>query len=495
MRPEVRRYRLRIIISVLSGAFALLAAPAAFAGKAQVCVDPDSSKCFATIQEGVDAAQSGQAIDIASGEYLENVVITKTALQLLGSGQGKTVLRGYPGDAGAGKSLTINNSNVLVEKMTIRGAGISIAPGAEAGATGNGVILDGIEVTDVLGACIQIQSDQALIRNSTIGSCSAACIATGIQIEVERTELLKNEIGPCGGPGLNAGTIGASAESNEMVIDKNEFHGANNTCINIRGDSSTITRNDIKLCSGAGIVNFGINPLIESNSIESTASDGIQQNCGSGGCANGKISKNDVETVNGIGINVLPATAFANSVILLEKNSIENALGGGMKLATNGTVARKNSVKDSGNDLDTPCFSILGNDNVIESNTGDGCAGNGFSINGDRNNLNKNTANNNQRIGFEVVAGNSAAANPAPKDSQDNVLSENSAKKNGIYGFVVSLDDDANLVATNTVLNDDKASGNRRADLCDAGVNTTINGGKYKVIGEDRTDDGECFSW
>jgi hypothetical protein len=508
MRREVRRSRLPVIISLLSGAFALLAAPAAFAGKAQVCVDPDSSKCFATIQEGVDAAQGGQTIGIAKGEYFENVVITTVALRLKGSGQGKTVLRGDPNDADtAGRSLTINNNSVVIEKMTIRGGGVSIASLGAGQPVAMGVVLDDVEVTDVLGTCIVTRSDQTFIRNSTIGSCTGACIATGVFSTNKDTEIIKNEIGPCGTSGLAAGVAAGASRSNSMVIDKNDFIGAADSCINVRGESNTITRNDVALCGDIGIASVGTDPLIERNSVASTGSDGILQNCflparpgqnppdSAKVCSSGTISKNDVEETVGIGIHVpaLPGTQASNATpIVLEKNSVENAVGGGMSLLGNGMVARKNSAKDSGSDRDTPCFAIVGNDNVVESNTGDGCAGNGFTINGDRNNLNKNKANRNQRIGFQVVAGNPGAADP--KDSEDNVLSENDAKKNGIYGFVVSLDTAANRVATNTVLNDDKASGNLRADLCDAGVNTTINGGKYKVIGE-LTPDGECFSW
>lgn len=482
MRREASRNRLSEIVCLLGAAAALLAAPAAFAAKAQVCVDPNKTKCFPTIQEGIDAAEAGQLISIAKGEYFENVVIGKASLRLEGSGTGNTVLRGDPNTA----VMQIDNSNVEIRKMTIRGGAFaSGAPATlEITAGSSSAVLENIEVLAMVGgACILSSANQTLIRNSTIGSCGAACIATGIGVALKATEIRKSEIGPCGGPAINAGVIGAG-RVDDMIVDKNEIFGAGGNCISIKGSRTTITRNDVELCGGIGIRNNGDFALIENNNVESVFDAGIQQECG-GGCSVGSISKNEVEEAAGPGIAVTGGGDGALTLVL-EKNSVENSSGSAYDLEGGAIVARRNSAKRVGANSTTHCFDIEGDGNLLESNTGDRCTGNGYNINGDENNLNKNKATRNVRNGFLVA-----------NQTLDNVLNENTAQDNGIYGFEIFGLEELASGAENTVLNEDKAKGNQRADLCNAGVNTTINGGKYKVIEENRNETffDSCFQW
>jgi pectinesterase len=95
-----------------------------------------AARCFATIQQAVDAAArdtSGQwlTIDVAPGTYYEKVTITRSKLTLRGKGAGKTRLHfdavaqtagkyhrnnwGTPGSA----TLTVDAEDVTVEGLTV----------------------------------------------------------------------------------------------------------------------------------------------------------------------------------------------------------------------------------------------------------------------------------------------------------------------------------------------------------------------------------------
>jgi len=498
MRREPGRKRSSAHIAPLCGALVLLVAPAAFADKANVCVDPDSSKCLPTIQEGIDAAEAGQLISIAKGEYQESVVVDKVALRLEGDGQGKTILRG-PQNAPA---IQIVQPGVEISKMTIRGANgptqaveiLATAPSSNMAI--DGVILDSIDILDATGqACLLNRSKGLVLENSRIGNCDLACVVFSGQLNRGAT-IRKNEIGPCRGPALN---LGLGGFSDNLIIDKNEISGADGACIQIVGSSATVTRNEIQQCDGEGIKITGDDPVVENNEISGTVNEGILQQCtGASGCTRGSISKNHVENAGGPqiggggasppmrpGISVRGG-ADGSMVFVVEKNSVEKALGSGIYLQGGRQVARKNKVSDSGTSGVNHCFQILDDFNLLEDNKADKCSGNGFLVSGSQNTLNKNKASKNIKDGFEV--GN---------NTLDNTLNENQAKDNGIYGFEVFGLEEFGTGATNTVLNDDKASGNQRADLCNAGVNTTINGGKYKVTEEGRDENffGSCYQY
>jgi len=85
-----------------------------------VCVNTTGTGgCFATIQQGVDAAVSGDTVDVAAGIYVERVVVAKRKrLRLQGAGPAATVIDGN----GAGTVLKIKgpNPNMVVTALGIR---------------------------------------------------------------------------------------------------------------------------------------------------------------------------------------------------------------------------------------------------------------------------------------------------------------------------------------------------------------------------------------
>jgi pectin methylesterase-like acyl-CoA thioesterase len=75
---------------------ALLLLPSSFA--AIITVNADGSGDYSSVQSAVDAASSGDTIQVASGTYVENVSVSAKTLYIEGSGVGATVIEGDGSD-------------------------------------------------------------------------------------------------------------------------------------------------------------------------------------------------------------------------------------------------------------------------------------------------------------------------------------------------------------------------------------------------------------
>lgn len=94
---------------------------------------------YATIQAAVDAAASGDTVQVAAGEYSETVVTLHAGVTLQGAGPGLTVLHGQLVYA----SQTANEPGVVIRRLTLDGSGLSpVVQGAVVLTDGLGTITD-----------------------------------------------------------------------------------------------------------------------------------------------------------------------------------------------------------------------------------------------------------------------------------------------------------------------------------------------------------------
>ena len=81
---------------------------------------------FATVQGGIDGVANGGTVNVAGGNYVEDVTINKPNISLLGAGSPVTTITG-PHNSGGGNTLLVSESGSLVDGFTITRSGNTAA--------------------------------------------------------------------------------------------------------------------------------------------------------------------------------------------------------------------------------------------------------------------------------------------------------------------------------------------------------------------------------
>ena len=194
-------------------------------------VDDDGPADFHTIQEAINAANSGDIISVHNGIYYENVVVNKANLTLIGEGRENTIIDG----GGAGNVVTIGGS--IVNGFTIRNG--------DGGYYGGGIRITG-------NASIE---NNIIVNNSEEGIYSGSSQA--------RPHISGNVIANNSGTGimLYYGTVHHIISDN--VITGNGWHGIGQWA----SGNNTILRNIIENNLGPGIFSEFGNNIIGNNFV------------------------------------------------------------------------------------------------------------------------------------------------------------------------------------------------------------------------------------
>jgi hypothetical protein len=102
---------------------------------------------YSTITPAITRVVSGGTINVAAGTYDEDVALTKS-LSLLGAGAATTTIRGIIG--GAGSTITVSASNIIIAGFTISRVGNTIADWNNAGLNSAGVAIQGLALTGTI---------------------------------------------------------------------------------------------------------------------------------------------------------------------------------------------------------------------------------------------------------------------------------------------------------------------------------------------------------
>ena len=262
----------------------------------------------ATIQDGVNAASSGDTVLVKSGIYQEVVVVPagKDGLTLKAKGK-VTIEARLAAGAPAGPGISINSSNVTVLGFNIQNAGDQLAapndPGYGIWATTPGLT----------------------VKNCSIFRCESngIYVTTGTGASIENCELVANQ------GGIYAAGDGVSVLRCSL---RNTYYEP----IEIVGGNAKVSKCKIMNSTRTGIGITGANSLIEKNSVQNVEGEGIEVNSGSAAT----IVKNDIMTTDGSDIAL---GGCVNS--LVRKNSVKYSRSEGITMSfCDGTRILKNTV-------------------------------------------------------------------------------------------------------------------------------------------------------
>jgi parallel beta-helix repeat protein len=118
---------------------------------ATLVVDDDGAQCsatFTTIQSASLAALPGDTIQVCAGTYIEDVLISKDNVSLLGAGAGVTTISGAIG--GDGATVRVAANNVTVAGFTITRQGNNTTDWNNPGLNSAGIAIQGVAFTGLL---------------------------------------------------------------------------------------------------------------------------------------------------------------------------------------------------------------------------------------------------------------------------------------------------------------------------------------------------------
>jgi hypothetical protein len=359
-----------IFVRRAAGAFAFAWIVASAAGAATVQVKagdgtPDAGGCGTaanpcdTIQAGVDAAAPGDVVNVAKGDYAENVIVGTAGVRLRGSG---TLLgarfQSCPGDVshntvgvcedflaelacddgweasgdlapratscfwtgsacvpcnaenadtflctnscsnGIPAALAVTADDVSVEKLRVRAphlVGIGVEPGAD------GVTLRGVRVESAGSACIAAEAENLTVSGASARSCAGGGILAGGSDAV----LDKNRVAATGGAGIRV-------QGERMALLRNSVTQTGGACARADGDDGLVERNRLSLCGGRGIDVRGSGIRVTRNTVR--GSDiGLDVSCRAVPFACADEARSGVADCADVGSDVACAASFQGS--------------------------------------------------------------------------------------------------------------------------------------------------------------------------------------
>ena len=306
---------------------------------------------YATIQSAINAAASGDTVQVAAGTYYENISL-KNGVTVQGSGADVCTLQGN------GTSSTVFANKITqpaaINGFTIKGGAGYVVPWSENRIMGGGLFADGsvltiannniVSNTAQLGGGIALMNSVFNISGNTISSNSASTanaksinMGGGIYLYDSRGDLSNNTISqntvssgilnpslidpnghmaPGGGICMvfskNVGDVSISANViNSNTATGSQYYGGGIYCYQasnglantIRITNNTISQN--QGLDGGGIAVIQCSPVISGNTISGNSGHwggGLYGYSGSGTISNNTFSANNAVTIR-VGLN------------------------------------------------------------------------------------------------------------------------------------------------------------------------------------------------
>lgn len=411
----------------LSRSLVMLALASCLAGPATAGTLKVPSSAFPTIQSAVDAANSGDTVEVAEGIYRETVVVTLSGITLDADGaiidaeyddacilvsaddvvvKDFELINGlfgveYVGNGGViehnvirvcgAGGIFVHGDDARIVHNEIRGSsadGIEFAANSTASVTqidDNTVLATGAFAIDASGGQLLVRKNRcetvsrgirATPSHPTLESLVAKNLVTrvgadGIEANADNAALrvADNAIGPTAGACLSLNVEGTGS----LVVEQNDC-SAGSQGIEANGNGIVLRANQIGDCAGRGIALFGDAATIVDNEVRDNLGHGIVCYFDvTGGCT---ITGNEVKGNGSDGIRV------TGDQHLIADNKVLRNLGDGIEiLFGTGNTIRGNSCKKNAHEgIDNTGLATVIDDNDCAKNargTGPDIAGTG----------------------------------------------------------------------------------------------------------------------
>ena len=194
---------------------------------------------YTIIQDGIDAADSGDTIFVYNGTYFENVVIDKKII-LIGENKSNTIIDGRV----AGNVIKVNIDDVTIKNFTIQHSGL-VYPNSGINLSSDNNIVENNLITDNFYGMTLYFSSGNIIRKNTIQNDDHC----GIYISSSKNNfILNNTI-----QNNNYNGVGVYYSSDDNVIEGNFFFNNGYCGVNIRVSSENYVINNTFSDNNIGI--------------------------------------------------------------------------------------------------------------------------------------------------------------------------------------------------------------------------------------------------
>lgn len=296
------------------GALLLLASPAT---AATLCVNPaGSGGCFASIQAAVEAAVSGDVVDVAAGTYVEDLSIPDVGrLTIRGAGPASTAIQAVDDFF----TVTMGRGSVTISGVEVRGGerGIFVNDYGK-------LTLRDCAVTDHTSEAIMASLKTHLTIEDCVlsGNGGSALFATGATIHSRGTSvtIVRSEIGDNDG-------IAVHADRKLTIIDST-----------IRDNTRGGTAADTGSISGSTVSGNG-----------ALAGGGVSFGMSGFGGGTAKISNTTISDNLGIGLSISPGYGAQISHVTIASNTHDGlgAISGGLSASGARVTLRAAIIADN----------------------------------------------------------------------------------------------------------------------------------------------------
>lgn len=181
---------------------------------------------FSTIQDGIDAADTGDIIYVFNGTYFENVVIDKS-ITLIGEDRNNTIIDGRV----AGNVIKVNADYVTIKNFTIQHSG-RIFPNSGINLSSNNNLIENNFITDNFYGMTLYKVSENTIRGNTIQNDDHCGIYMSMS---SKNTIVGNTI-----QFNNFNGIGLYDSSDENTIQSNDLNNNDFCAVNIRISSGNM---------------------------------------------------------------------------------------------------------------------------------------------------------------------------------------------------------------------------------------------------------------